>query len=1763
MKRAVDLSTEDKKPAEKRIFSGWHWDALLLLVLSAAAYFRFTGLLWGEFSYLHPDERFLVWVTADLSPVRSLAEYFNTAVSTLNPHNVGHGFFVYGNFPIILTRYLVEWVYGGGGWESALVIGRVLSASFDLITVFLVYLIGARLFNRWVGILGAAFSAAAVMQIQQAHFYTSDSFATTFSTLALFFAVSLSMNQDKPADEQHLHRWSTWLRSRAFTTSLMFGAAVGLAMACKINTAPVALLLPAAWVIRWLRIRKDSPAISTWAVLATLIAAGLTALIVFRIFQPYAFRGPSFFDVLPNQQWLQNLRALAIQSGGNVDFPPALQWARRPITFSWQNMVQWGMGWPMGLLAWAGFLWMGWRLIKGDWRASLLWGWTAIYFTWQSLVHNPTMRYQLPVYPALAVMAGWALVQLWQRARSHTALTKPKPRTISSILVIILGAAALVGTQAWAFAFTRIYTRPVTRVEATRWMYQNIPAAVNLSIQTEDGWYVQPLSYEPEFVISRAANLQMAFTASFDGVLSRIDFESIQDRSLMEDYKTLVLSVSEVGDGGSIVGFGTTTQQFTPSDNEIRQIWLDNPLAVEKGRTYHIILSMLGGEGGLSVSRKVKAVINGPEQEYKQSLPPVVGVIRADRFQDIRFTASKTGSLEEIRLNRVIDTWLDPGEKTLKVSVLANPGQGEAISSGQAVSRFNFFENDLRGEPAVIRIDPPVNLVKGETYVLRLDLAQGNGALAIHSSAIANESTWDDGLPLRLGSYDPYSGMYPRDLTFEMYWDDNQAKREWFSSILERSDFIIISSSRQWGTTTRLPERYPLTSAYYRNLIGCPPEKEILWCYRVAEPGMFFGNLGFDLVKVFTSYPNLGSLTFNTQFAEEAFSVYDHPKVFIFQKSADYDQSRVERILNAIDLTNVQRIIPGQAPDHPADLMLPDYRLAQQQAGGTWRELFNTEAVQNRWPGVGMLIWYMVITLLGWMVYPLVRAALFGLPDRGFPLVKIAALLLISWLVWIAASMQMSFSRQVITLVVVLLLVVNTSLAFWQRRGLRKEIQERWRYMLMVEAVSAALFFLFILIRIGNPDLWHPAFGGEKPMDFAYFNAVLKSTTFPPYNPWFSGAYINYYYYGFVLAAVPVKWLGIVPAIAYNLVLPIMAAMLGLGAFSAGWNLTAALKENRGEITSVTERVPIDRLALSTGLLAAVGSLIIGNLGTLRMIWHGIMRLVAPGGSIEGSNFFERLSWTVQGISRFVGGERLPFSTGDWYWIPSRALPGEAITEFPFFTFLYGDPHAHLFALPLTMLALGWCLAILFGKWRWRIDQNSSSALPMLLTFFLGALAMGVLRPTNTWDMPTYLALGLTAVGYTVFKHAPAWQKDGLQIPIWLGKALKAALAGAILVMGSFILFQPYAQWYAQGYTSIDLWQGMRSPLASYLTHWGIFFFFIISWMVAETVDWMAKTPLSSLKRLRKYTTWIYLAMALYLVAVLYLGLAARVEIGWFALTLAIWCLVLILRPGLPAAKRAVLFMVGSAVILTLAVELVVLVGDIGRMNTVFKFYLQAWNLLAVSSAAAAIWLLPEIARHWQSGWAKGWRIAAVVLVASGLLYPLLAGSAKIRDRMSSSAPHGLDGMAFMLTSQYHDQGQVMQLDQDYRAIRWLQENIDGSPVIVEGNAPLYRWGSRMSIYTGLPTVIGWDWHQRQQRAGSTDAPVYTRIADVAEFYNSLERQTARNFLDRYGVKYIVVGQLERIYHDPQGIAKFELLDGDLWREVYRDQDTVIYEVIS
>ncbi len=1770
----VTPESKSEITTERTRRTSWVWDVLLVGVLLIAAYFRFTGITWDDTHHLHPDERFLTMVETSISPVKNLGEYFDTANSSLNPNNRGFTFYVYGTLPIFIVRYIGEWV-GQTGYDQINVVGRVVSGVFDLGTIVMIYLIGKRLYrNARVGLLAALLLALAVLPIQLSHYFAVDTFANFFVYAALYTAVYIATAHPHHDEIEPSHPEASgkiwWLQKwQEFIPYSLFGVFYGMALASKVSIYALALTLPlAAWLFYLNRpVEKRAEVIPY--ILRNLVLAGMIAFLTFRFFQPYSFMGPGIFGIRINQNWFNNLKELRTISSGNVDVPYALQWARRPITFAWVNMVKWGLGLPLGIAAWAGFLWMVWRSVKGDWKRHLLiLFWAAFVFVTQSLNPVRAMRYQLPAYPALILIASWMIMKLWEQqprlVRKITRYHVNWNKLISATTFVIV----VVGSAFWAFAFSRIYTRPVTRVTASEWIYGHIPAAINLQVDPVLGIeYMQPVAYQNSAYISSESPYIYGYSPAEDETITNFTIEHVLNQQQTETPVSFIMYIREsTGNGYLYKGVGYLQSLFdTSTDGQggAVSVNFETGAQLKKGKYYEIVLEVVEPDVLLKISGGTWLDIrSGSETGIKYLTQPVARLTESTPFEN-SFLSQSDATISAVQFGHIVDILNLPVDKTVAVTIFDPANRDVPIGYGELTDKF-LVTDDPRGETRWIELEKPAVVEKGKVYSILLSMKSSAGAIGLFNDVLAMESSWDDAIPLGLSGYGPFgyeTGLYGDNRNLELYWNDDEEKLQRFYSTLDQSDVIVITSNRQWGTTVRVPERYPLTTAYYRSLLGCPEDEELLKCYADAQPGMYSGQLGFELTAVFASDPNIGSIKINDQLAEEAFTVYDHPKVLIFQKTTDYESATIRKILGSVDLSKVVQLTPAQASKFHGDLNLTDEERQVQTEGGTWTELFPATSQLNLHPWLAVVVWYLLVSLLGWMVYPMMRVIFKGLPDKGYPFARIAGVLLLAYFTWLVSSLGGQFSKLTIGLCIAGLLLVNGFLAYRQRQALKSDISKKWRYYLIVEMLALILFGIMLYIRLNNPDLWHPWRGGEKPMDLSYFTAVLKSTIFPPYDPWYAGGYINYYYFGFVIAAVPTKLLGIVPYVAYNLIIPTFFALTGLGAFSIGWNLMHNAKED-DEIKTQEQEKAANKRSFKAGIVSVFLTLIIGNLGTVRLLWQSFQKIVAPGGVIEGAKLLEHITWFFKGVSTYIkGGVDLPVGFGDWFWVPSRALPGDTITEFPFFTFTYADLHAHMIALPITLLVLGLAIAFIFNQWRNESNSKWGRRVDLAITLLFTGLVLGILKMTNTWDWPTYTALVCVAIAYSVFRYA---RIPDYLLPKWPDYGRKTAMVifiiGVILAV-SAVLILPFSQNYAQAYGSIDKWEGPYSPLTSYLVHWGIPFFLIISWFVWETREWLASTPASALKKIQPYLVYLQVLVILF-IAILILITALGIKIGWLVGIMAVWDLILLLRPGISDEKKIVHFLIGTGLVLTLFVELFVLVGDVGRMNTVFKFYFEAWVLFAISGTAALLWITPAVRTVWKEHNSAIWQILLAILLISGYLYPMTAATDKIRDRMSKSTPKTLDGIEFMKTSVYWDMDRQMDLSQDYRAIKWMQANVPGSPVLVEANTVEYKWGNRFTIYTGLPGVLGWNWHQRQQRGAIDYNGIQARLEEIPAFYQTEDIDQAKAFLEKYHVEYIILGQQEQAYYPGNGLLKFENYDGILWKEVYRELDTVIYQVI-
>jgi len=405
--------------------------AILFVIIMLSALFRFTGVNWDENAHLHPDERFLTMVTTDITWPTHPLQYFDTRTSPLNPHNAGHTFFVYGTYPLYLTKTAAQ-IISRHTYDGITLTGRVLSGIADMCTVFVVFLIARYLSkNSGAGLLAAFFYGIAVLPIQQSHFFSVDTYAVLFITITL---------------------WQT-VREKS---GIIAGIAAALAVSAKVSAGLMLIPLFLAFAIRLLRQKDKNTRMRT---VFSFLLFGIGFLITVRIAYPYLFDG-----LILNTHVLENWKQLQSFNSTDAAFPPALQWVNVP---AWQpalDMLFFGLGLPLGILALISIAYYVLRM--KEYKNAVLLSWIFLVLGYQSLQFAKAMRYFYSIYPALAVLIGMYLYRI----------------RLNRFFVVFLLCVSLL----WPVSFLTIYTRPHTRVTATDWIYTNIPRESTIAWESWD-----------------------------------------------------------------------------------------------------------------------------------------------------------------------------------------------------------------------------------------------------------------------------------------------------------------------------------------------------------------------------------------------------------------------------------------------------------------------------------------------------------------------------------------------------------------------------------------------------------------------------------------------------------------------------------------------------------------------------------------------------------------------------------------------------------------------------------------------------------------------------------------------------------------------------------------------------------------------------------------------------------------------------------------------------------------------------------------------------------------------------------------------------------------------------------------------------------------------------------------------------------------------------------------------------------------------------
>lgn len=800
-----------------------------------------------------------------------------------------------------------------------------------------------------------------------------------------------------------------------------------------------------------------------------------------------------------------------------------------------------------------------------------------------------------------------------------------------------------------------------------------------------------------------------------------------------------------------------------------------------------------------------------------------------------------------------------------------------------------------------------------------------------------------------------------------------------------------------------------------------------------------------------------------------------------------------------------------------------------------------------------VLIWWLLLELIGLAVLPIAFRFFRNLPDRGYAFIKPFGLLLVAYPFWLLTSLGfLTNTRGAILLVA----VVVTALSWWlagrpQTDDATRDTQHDSRIthhasffdwlrtnkstILAAELVFTIAFLLGVFVRAYMPEIT----ATEKPMEFAFLNGVLQSERFPPLDPWLSGYAISYYYFGYVIVAMLTMLSGIPSSIAFNLAIATLFALGTTGAYGLAFNL---IRNSKFRIPNLT--------AIALSLFAPIFLAIVGNLEGVFEVLHN--RGILP------DEFWQWLD--IKGLAQApVTGEWIPTDNW-WWWRASRVVHDviggnsvEVIDEFPQFSFLLGDLHPHVLALPFVLLALAAALNLLkltAQSQKFKVIRTVNFEFPLLPfdSIFL-PLILGGLFFLNSWDILPYGFILVAAFAIARDRTKSGWHTNGTRDVIIFAATL--GIASVVMYLPFFVSFQSQA-----GGILPTLF--VKTRLHQYLIMFGLFVFLLGAWLIQLARE---HTELNLRAWFRRASP-LLAAVILFPIIVAFLALLilaltpalqeqARavfpnasgnlfvlvlnayfrpwLDDPWLFILLALFlaAIVVLARQEIDNASTTfALLLALTGCLLTFGVEFVYLRDQFGsRMNTVFKFYFQAWTLFAIAGTYALFYLSQTL-----RGFARGaWLAGLSILLGASLIYPALA----IPDRANGFRnPPTLDGIAWIRATN----------PGDYAAIEWLNANAPRGATILEAPGDEYSYGNRISMATGLPTVLGWAGHESQWRGNSKlffdPANGIDRAGDVQRIYQTLDTKDLLTLLDKYAIKFVVVGQSEKTKY---GLAKTQI----------------------
>lgn len=685
------------------------------------------------------------------------------------------------------------------------------------------------------------------------------------------------------------------------------------------------------------------------------------------------------------------------------------------------------------------------------------------------------------------------------------------------------------------------------------------------------------------------------------------------------------------------------------------------------------------------------------------------------------------------------------------------------------------------------------------------------------------------------------------------------------------------------------------------------------------------------------------------------------------------------------------------------------------------------------------LTWWLLAGVMGVVAMPLTGRLFREFDDKGWMFSKILAIAATGFLTWFLVAVKL------------LKFTALTCIAVTAVCGILCLLAGRHQHKKGVECLPFAhmelvyweevLFFAFFLLWTYLAGFHPAAYGTEKFMDYGFMEAMMRSTTLPAADLWYSEGTINYYYGGQYFAVFLTKLTGTRVELTYNLMRTFVAGF----AFSLPFSLVYQMAKDR--MGKKAEGAVGIRKAFPqiTGVIAGISVSIAGN---MHYVYYGqILPL----------------------IRKFTGQE------AEAYWFPDATryigfnpdVEDKTIHEFPCYSFVLGDLHAHVVNIIFVLLLLGLLYAWVrmvrkrsygLGEPGSREFWEKQLLMPQLLVV---SGLLGMFHWSNYWDFVIYFVV---TGGVVLFNNIVLFKGRGK----WI-LAVTAAQAAEILAVGTIVIL-PFTLKFETMIQGVALAQNHSLP-HQLLILWGLpgilTAVFVMVLLVEKLSGAKQKTICHFLESLKLPDL--------------------------FAMIMGLCAIGLVLIPELVYVRD--IYENGNA-----------------RANTMFKLTYQAYIMFGMTMAYV---IFRFLAISYQKI-LKGLAVLGLFLLIWTWGYFGNCVDSWFGNVTDPSQYQGLDATAFLETS----------FPEDAAAIRWLKKNITGSPVVLEANGDSYTEYERVSAMTGLPTVLGWYVHEWLWRNDVAD--LNAKSADIELIYTSQEEEQVRELLEEYKISYLFVGSCER-----------------------------------